>query len=764
MNEKNNIQFAIDSPKNIFNKSGSHFTFKGWAFHRKNKNVQLNITIKVGDKIWPCLKIKREDVNKAFTHLETNSIVGFEGFVKFGDGIKYVQIQAENDGIKTTLASYIFKCSPSHSATSIRIIEKAEKLWINKSDKYTRKEKRHIVVIIPVYRGVKETKECIESILESKNEIFYNVLVINDNSPDPDVESYLQSLNGSNNLTVIKNEKNLGFVASVNLGMSLSSKSDVILLNSDTQVADHWIDKICNQAYLRPETGTVTPLSNNATICSYPSYDGAKIIPHKLTLTEIDRLAETSNPGGSIPIPTAVGFCMYIKRATLNDVGLFDADAFGKGYGEENDFCLRASHRGWGHILALDTFVYHVGEISFSETSKMAKSRAESILLNRHPNYNKLVQEFIAKNEGYQAKINLQLEIFKKLSSTIKVVISHNWGGGIEKFIQENKQDKVSTAGHLFIRPGENGGKKLELQFRAQEINFNVYYPVSCIDELADLIRSLRPDSIELNHVIQMENAASELLSKCGLPFAVIIHDYYFLCPTINFWHADNHYCGEPNEASCNQCLNKHKELPLHLGSVTDIQVWRNQMGWFLNHADKIIAPSHDTARRVNKYHPDLKIDVRYHDETHLIKSVPGKRPHNKKSKALIGILGYLDNKKGLSVINQLNSTRGTNNFDLILVGKALGPTTVKQTGAYEEKEIYQLLSNNNIDSILFASQCPETFSYTLSIAIRSNLHIIIPSRGSFTERLANYENKHVYDPEAIEELHEYLNNSLKHA
>jgi GT2 family glycosyltransferase len=430
MNAKNNIQFAIDSPVKIFNKSGNHFTFRGWAFHRKNKNAQLDIVIRVGNKIWPCLKVKRKDVNEAFTHLETDSIVGFEGFVKFGDGIKYVQVQAETDGVKKTLASYIFKCSSSQSATSFPIIAKAEKLWIYTGDKYKSKEQRHIVVIIPVYRGFKETKECIESIFESKNESFYSVLVINDNSPDPQIESYLQGVNGSNNLTVIKNEKNLGFVASVNLGMSLSSKSDVILLNSDTQVAAHWIDKIYNQAYLRSETGTVTPLSNNATICSYPSYDGAKDIPHKLTLKEIDRLAETSNPGRNIPIPTAVGFCMYIKRAALNDVGLFDAEAFGKGYGEENDFCLRASQRGWGHILALDTFVYHVGEISFSESSKAAKIKAESILLNRHPNYNKLIQEFITKNEGHQAKINLQIEIFKKLSNAIKVVISHNWGGG----------------------------------------------------------------------------------------------------------------------------------------------------------------------------------------------------------------------------------------------------------------------------------------------------------------------------------------------
>ena len=52
-------------------------------------------------------------------------------------------------------------------------------------------------------------------------------------------------------------------------------------------------------------------------------------------------------------IPTAHGFCMYIKREAIDDLGLFDEETFGKGYGEENDFSYRC-------LQAMDIDIYYV--------------------------------------------------------------------------------------------------------------------------------------------------------------------------------------------------------------------------------------------------------------------------------------------------------------------------------------------------------------------------------------------------------------------
>ena len=78
---------------------------------------------------------------------------------------------------------------------------------------------------------------------------------------------------------------------------------------------------------------------------------------------------------------------MYIRRQALQEVGLFDAEHFGLGYGEENDFCLRATGLGWRHRLACDIFVYHEGSVSFADRATKLMTRAMQRLRERYPNY-----------------------------------------------------------------------------------------------------------------------------------------------------------------------------------------------------------------------------------------------------------------------------------------------------------------------------------------------------------------------------------------
>ena len=139
-----------------------------------------------------------------------------------------------------------------------------------------------------------------------------------------------------------------------------------MLLNSDTEVANDWLDRLLRAAYAYPDVGTVTPFSNNATICSYPFEGWTGGVPGSLGLAELDRLFASTNAGRTVDLPTAVGFCMCIRRACLERIGPFDAERFGRGYGEENDFCMRAAGAGWRNVLAGDVFVYHEGAVSFS--------------------------------------------------------------------------------------------------------------------------------------------------------------------------------------------------------------------------------------------------------------------------------------------------------------------------------------------------------------------------------------------------------------
>jgi len=261
-----------------------------------------------------------------------------------------------------------------------------------------------IDVIIPVYKGVHETRRCIHSVLESVQRESFEVVVVNDASPDPEIVTWLEGLAAIGSVTLLRNDANNGFVQSVNRGMSLHPDRDVVLLNSDTEVANDWLDRLADIASSAPDIGTATPFSNNATICTYPFPGWTGGLPGGLGLAALDRLFARVNAHRTVDLPTAVGFCMYIRRTCLQQVGLFDAERFGRGYGEENDFCLRAARTGWRNVLAADVFVFHEGAVSFSGEWNERAGAALQAVLDVHPDYLQLVRQFNLRDPSRGAR------------------------------------------------------------------------------------------------------------------------------------------------------------------------------------------------------------------------------------------------------------------------------------------------------------------------------------------------------------------------
>lgn len=252
-----------------------------------------------------------------------------------------------------------------------------------------------IDVVIPVFGGVQQTRRCIESVLASTPAAQAEIVVVNDASPEPAITAYVQQLANDRRITLLTNESNTGFVRSVNRGMAQHADRDVVLLNSDTEVANDWLDRLRVTAHRHDDVATVTPFSNNATICTYPFEGWSGGVPGTLGLAALDRVFARANTGLAIELPTAVGFCMYIRRDALSVLGAFDAERFGRGYGEENDFCMRALKSGRRNLLASDIFVFHEGAVSFSEERAKLTAAATEALLQVHPDYMERVVAFI---------------------------------------------------------------------------------------------------------------------------------------------------------------------------------------------------------------------------------------------------------------------------------------------------------------------------------------------------------------------------------
>ena len=254
-----------------------------------------------------------------------------------------------------------------------------------------------IDVIIPIYNAYEDVLRCIDSV-RRHTAADSRIVLIDDCSTDDCIGAMFATLDAAFDarILLLKNTHNVGFVSTVNRGMSLS-RNDVVLLNSDTVVTSGWLTKIKRCADSDSSIGTITPFSNNAEICSFPLFCQNNSL-EGVDIEAVNRAMEAVAIPSYTEIPTAVGFCMYIRRALLDKIGLLDAETFGLGYGEENDFCMRAIAAGYRNVLCDDTFVAHVGSRSFSAKTEALKARNSQLLFAKHPHYLGVVQRFISED------------------------------------------------------------------------------------------------------------------------------------------------------------------------------------------------------------------------------------------------------------------------------------------------------------------------------------------------------------------------------
>ena len=187
-------------------------------------------------------------------------------------------------------------------------------------------------------------------------------------------------------------QENRGFVATANHGLR-QAQTDVVLLNSDTEVTTGWLERLAECLDSDALIATATPWSNNGEIVSIPQF-----CAHNPAPGNPDNIAQAIKGCGSPSypeLPTAVGFCMAISLRAIEDIGLFDENTFGRGYGEENDFSLRAQKAGYRNVLCDDAYVVHHGGASFGPLGLKPNENSMQRLLDKHPDYQHKVSEFI---------------------------------------------------------------------------------------------------------------------------------------------------------------------------------------------------------------------------------------------------------------------------------------------------------------------------------------------------------------------------------
>lgn len=234
-------------------------------------------------------------------------------------------------------------------------------------------------VIICVHNALEDVRRCVESVVEQSTRPF-RVIIVDDGSDAPTKTFLEQWSAGREDVSLVRNEQAQGYTLAANIGMRASTAEFLVLLNSDTIVSAGWLDRLCRAMDEDAGIGVVGPLSNTASWQSIPELSdngdwALNPLPAGVSIEKMAGLVAGYSGCVHPEVPLLNGFCMMIRREALDDIGLFDEENFGQGYGEEDDFNLRAGEAGWKKVIADDVFVFHAQSKSYSSDRRYQLSR-----------------------------------------------------------------------------------------------------------------------------------------------------------------------------------------------------------------------------------------------------------------------------------------------------------------------------------------------------------------------------------------------------
>ena len=392
-------------------------TIVGWCVNRNRPDDAFDVDVYLDGLFY--ISIKNDVVRP---DLKDEGLSNGLGGLSFGNPAAYM-----DDGPHSMVLSF-----PDGSVSSEYSISTSGRTIVPvlDTDAFPR---RGVTIIVPIYNAPDDVEVCIERLL-AYTPSYANMLLIDDCSSDHAVGSVLSKHEGAQRVRILRNPENRGFTRTVNRGIAEAGRDDVILLNSDARVTPGWLEGILVAAYSSPRIATVTAMSDRAGAFSAPQAGNENALPDGVDEITFSRAFRRRSLGLYPRVPTGNGFCMYVNRECLDSVGPLDAEAFPRGYGEENDFCMRALRAGWRNIIDDRTYVFHARAKSFGEAKKELLLAGRAVVDARYPEYKKAISIFGTSQEialaRYRARQALQdCADGRELASRVLFVVSTTTGG-----------------------------------------------------------------------------------------------------------------------------------------------------------------------------------------------------------------------------------------------------------------------------------------------------------------------------------------------
>ena len=613
-------------------------------------------------------------------------------------------------------------------------------------------------VIVPVYKNASKLRSCLQSISQSGEPTSFNLLVINDSPNDDEVNSVLtefeetfkKSYQNQSQYRYLINSFNLGFIKTVNLAIS-KCLGDVIILNSDTVVSNDWITRLIEYKKF-PNIASVTPLSNSASICSFPKFNIDQSHYRGLTPNQIDTVFRRLHFSLCHESPTGVGFCMLMTREAIENIGVFDSVQFSVGYGEENDWCMRALAAGFKNLIAPNIYVGHDHGSSFKDIKNLQQIRFNNAnaLITKHPTYSNKIKEYFSKKDLLKLTPilthSLDHEFFEKIPGSTIVMVTHQLGGGSTKF-SIDLQTQYKENGINVILISRTADTK-SIVVSSGDKSYQFQYSKSA---LLAILYVLGPDSIMLNHSITWElDELFDVFMQLSIPYSIYLHDFYWVCPIINLVNSSGSFCGgETRTRVCESCFQQADILTKSRSEKVinriGVSGWRRIAYDLFNKSTEIVAPSDNTKSMYARYFPEFESKINVLERPMNSTLTNSFNRSTLKSNTLkVVVLGGISKIKGSQIVYELNDLIKSQSLpiDLTVIGSIVPRTGRSQssnlqvTGHYDQSQLFDMLSKHEPMIGLIPSICPETYSYTTSELFCNTIPVMCFNLGAPADRI----------------------------
>ncbi|WP_164919722.1 glycosyltransferase [Hansschlegelia zhihuaiae] len=617
-----------------------------------------------------------------------------------------------------------------------------------------RLRRRPVAVVIPVYNALDDLKACMESLLKYTPSLV-PILLIDDGSENPELTRYLSEAAKLPNVRVIVHEKNKGYTATVNDGVAAAPGHDVVLLNSDARVTARWLYSMRDLAYSSDTVGTVTALSDNAGAFSAPEIGVQNPLPHNISEEDLARLVRRHSSGVAPEVPTGSGFCFYLRRDALDDVGAFDVEAFPAGYGEENDFSMRCGARGWLHLIDGSTYVYHERSKSFGDRRAGLVAHGRAIVDQRYPTYGRLIPQFRTSTSMRLVRYDVRkafaaAERGERVLPRALYVYSTRSGGTPQtnEDLMQGLEEVFETwtlrcdCETLFLARYEKGKETLVCDQTLTEPVEPMTHRSREYDEIVK--QWLVEFDFEIMHVRHLAWHSLGLLQtakEAGLQVFYSFHDYYALCPTVKLLNGENKFCGGVcgTGDECTAELWAGVKFP----PLRDqwLYSWRENFTEALRHCDGYFTTSPSAKALITSNLPGLDLGAMHVIEhgRSLTWGNAAAVPRSHCQPIRIAVPGGIDIAKGAFLLKEMAEADVERRFEFHVIGKcALSdlPPNVKVHGKYERSKINELLAKVQPSAGLVLSIWNETYCHVLTELWASGIPAVVLDYATVADRV----------------------------